>query len=230
MERIIYFYDWNSSQLTTIVVKVKREKFVIINKILEYVFRAPSNVTILRVLNERVAGISGRETARLTGLSLRTVQVSLANLEQAGIVKKFSGKREHLFILDRKKHLTKNLVEKIFLQEHGFHSAIKKSIKQKLGRECLSIILFGSIARRDEKIDSDYDVCIVFEKSKLKLEEKVSDLRTTLHTTFNISLAPFYISYAKFKEFASKDKPPVNNIIREGIVLSGKSIKELLNG
>lgn len=216
--------------MTTIVVKARSEKPVIINKILEHVFRAPSNITILRVLNERVAGISGRETARLTGLSLRTVQVSLANLEQTGIVKKYSGKREHLFTLDRKKHLTKNLIEKIFLQEDGFHSAIKKNIKQKLGRECLSIILFGSIARRSEKIDSDYDVCIVFEKSKLKIEESVSDLRTTLHTTFNISLAPFYISYAKFKEFASKDKPPVNNIIREGIVLSGKSIKELLNG
>jgi len=203
---------------------------MIVNRILEHIFRAPSNISVLRVLNERVTGISGREAARLTGLSLRTVQVSLANLEHTGIVKRFTGKREHFFVLDRKKYLTKELIEEIFIQERDFQNAIKKIIKKELSKYCLSIILFGSVARQDEKIDSDYDVCIIYEKSKNKIEEKVSDLRSALSNTFNITLAPFYISYPKFKELGLKGKPPVNKIIKEGKLLFGKSIKELLNG
>ena len=39
---------------------------MLVNKFLENLFSAPSNVSILRVLNERVIGITGRETASLT--------------------------------------------------------------------------------------------------------------------------------------------------------------------
>lgn len=203
---------------------------MIVNKLLEHIFRAPSNISILRVLNERVAGISGREIARLTGLSLRTIQLSLSNLEHTGIVKRFAGKREHLFVLDRKKHLTKKLIEVIFIQEKDFQLSIQKNIKKELNKFCLSIILFGSIARQTENIDSDYDICIVYEKSKSKIEERVSALRSVLAITFNISLVPFYISSSKFKQLGLKSKPPVNKIITEGKLIFGKSIKELLNG
>lgn len=203
---------------------------MITNNILEYIFSAPSNITVMRALNERNPGISGRETARLTGLSLRTVQVCLSNLEKAGIIKKLTGKREHLFLINRQNFLTKNLIKQIFETERNYNEEVYKLIKSAIKKDSISIILFGSTARGDENISSDYDLCIVYKNNLKIIEEKVSTLRSSLFNLFNITLAPFYIPASRFKKLGLQGKSPINNIIKEGKVITGKSIKELLYG
>src|SRR5574338_813154 len=203
---------------------------MVVNKILEYIFSAPSNVTILRVLNERNTGISGREVKRLTGLSLRTVQLSLVNLENTGIVKKLPGKRENLYLIDREKFLSKHLIENIYITEKLFLKDALNVIKKKISKYCESVILFGSAARGDEHIESDLDLCIVYMGKPGIIEDAVSELRTTLYKKYNITLAPFYQSLSNFRKSGVKGKSPLNNIIKEGKVISGKSVRELLNG
>lgn len=201
-----------------------------LNTPLEYIFSAPSNVSVLRVLNERNVGISGREVCRLTDLSLRTVQVSLLNLEKTGIVKRYTGKREHQFVLDRKKYLTESLIHNIFNVEREFKEKVLSSIKKSLQKDTISLIIFGSTGRGAETIDSDLDICVVYVKSLNKIQEKVSILRTQLSEKYNITLAPFYITASRFKEPGLKGKSPVKQIIQEGKVIAGKSIKQLLYG
>jgi len=203
---------------------------MVTNKVLDYVFSAQSNLKVLRVLNDRNAGISGREAARLTGLSLRAVQKTLVNLSKAGLVKIAEGKREHLFSVDREKYLVKELVEKIFETERAFNTSILKQIRTKIKPYSVSLIQFGSTAREEATLKSDFDLCIIYDKTLSVIEEKVSELRSALFKTYNITLAPFYISVVKFRQLAKQSKPPVKNIIKEGRVIAGKSIKELLNG
>jgi predicted nucleotidyltransferase len=184
----------------------------------------------MRVLNERNTGISGREVSRLTGLSLRTVQVSLLNLENAGIVQRSAGNREHLFSIDRQKYLVNEIVGKIFTAETEFNNRIIKLIKNKTGASAVSIIQFGSTVKGNETMASDLDICFVYEGRMEKIEEIISGLRSSLFRLYNITLAPFYISAAGFRQLGRQGKPPVSNIIKEGKVISGKSIKELLHG
>lgn len=203
---------------------------MVTNKILDEVFSAQSNLKILRVLNERNAGVSGREAARLTGLSVRAVQKSLVKLSKAGLVKIAEGNREHLFSIDREKYLVRELVEKIFETERGFNSSILKQIRTKLKPYTVSLVQFGSTARGEDTLKSDFDLCIIYNKNLSVIEEKVSELRSALFKTYNITLAPFYIPAVKFRQFGKQRKPPVKNIIAEGRLIAGKSIKELLNG
>jgi predicted nucleotidyltransferase len=203
---------------------------MVTNKVLDYVFSAQSNLKVLRVLNDRNAGISGREAARLTGLSLRAVQKTLVNLSKTGLVKIAEGKREYLFSVDREKYLVKELVEKIFETERAFNTSILKQIRTKIKPYSVSLVQFGSTAREEATLQSDFDLCIIYDKTLSVIEEKVSELRSALFKTYNITLAPFYISVVKFRQLAKQSKPPVKNIIKEGRVISGKSIKELLNG
>jgi predicted transcriptional regulator len=74
---------------------------MIINNVLEHIFSSPSNVSVLRTLNSRMVGISGREVARISKLSNRTVQSVLANLESLGLVNRTIGGRDHLLTLNR---------------------------------------------------------------------------------------------------------------------------------
>lgn len=200
------------------------------NNILEYIFSAPSNVSVLRVLNERNIGISGREVARLTNLSLRTIQVSLFNLEKTGIVKRYTGKREHQFVLDRKNFLSKNLIYHLFNVEKEFNKSILNFIKKSLHKDVESIILFGSTVRGTDTIDSDLDVCFVYSGSLKKIQDKISILRTDLAQMYQINLAPFYITTSRFKKLGYKDNPPVKDILKYGKIISGKNFNSLLNG
>ena len=203
---------------------------MVTNNILDYIFSAQSNLILLRVLNERNAGISGREAARLSGLSVRAVQNTLNNLSKAGLVKIAEGNREHLFSIDREKYLVRELVEKIFESEREFNSSILKQIRTKLKPYAVSLVQFGSTARGEDTLTSDFDLCIVYEKDLALIEEKVSALRTLLFNSYNITLAPLYLKASKFKQLGKQGKPPVNSIIQDGRVIAGKTIKELLNG
>lgn len=201
---------------------------MIINNILQHIFSTPSNIIVLRSLNERVVGISGREIARISGLSNRTVQNSLANLESLGLVDRRVGGRDHLFTLNRKNKIASNLIKYIFEFEEGFSKEIVFSIKKKLSILASSLFLFGSVARKDEDLSSDFDLCIVYTGSKNKIENTVSELRDKLYDDYKVTLAPFYITETDFKIRAKKNLSPVNNIIKDGILLTGKPIRELI--
>lgn len=201
---------------------------MIINNILQYIFSSPSNVIILRTLNSRVIGISGREIARISKLSTRTAQNVLANLEALGLVNRTIGGRDHLFTLNRNNKIVSKLIKYVFEFEDGFGKEIISSIKKKLSPLVSSLILFGSVARKEEEYSSDFDLCIVYTKNKTKIENTVSELRDKLYDDYKVTLAPFYITETGFKQRAIKNLSPVNNILKDGILIAGKPIRELI--
>lgn len=201
---------------------------MLVNKFLESLFSTPSNISVMRVLNERVIGITGRETARLTNLTHRSALKSLNTLVELGVVNRVTGGRDYLFTLDRQKYISNQIVTKIFDIEKNFNKNIITILKKHLSKLTESIIIYGSVARKDEKISSDYDLCIVYSKQLNTIENEVSKVRDQLNEKFFIHLAPIYISKSDFKKRARKNLSPVNNIIKEGIVISGKSIHEFI--
>jgi predicted nucleotidyltransferase len=201
---------------------------MIINNSLQYIFSAQSNVIVLRTLNSRVVGISGRETARISKLSIRNVQNVLAHLESLGLVNRTIGGRDHLFTLNRKNKIVSNLIKYIYEFENEFKGEILSLIKKKLSMVTSSLILFGSVARNEEDASSDFDLCIVYSKNKSKIESAVSELRDKLFDEYKITLAPFYILETEFKKRAKQNLSPVNSILKVGVLLTGKSIRGLL--
>jgi predicted nucleotidyltransferase len=201
---------------------------MIINYILQHIFSSPSNIPVLRTLNSRVVGITGREIARISKLSNRTAQSVLANLESLGLVNRTVGGRDHLFTLNRSNKIVAKLIKYIFEFEDGFRKEILFVIKKKLSNIVSSLILFGSVARNEEDYSSDLDLCIVYTKNKPKIENTASELRDKLYDDYKITLAPFYITEADFKKRAKKNLTAVNNIIKDGILITGKPIRELM--
>ncbi|NWF88669.1 MAG: nucleotidyltransferase domain-containing protein [Ignavibacteriaceae bacterium] len=175
-----------------------------------------------------MVGISGREIARISKLSNRTAQNVLANLESLGLVNRAIGGRDHLFTLNRSNKIVTKLIKYIFEFEDGFRSEILSLIKKKLSTVVSSLILFGSVARNDEDYTSDFDLCIVYTKHKTKIENIVSQLRDKLYDDYKVTLAPFYITESDFRKRAQKNLSPVNNIIKDGVLISGRQIRELI--
>ena len=203
---------------------------MILNNVLDNIFVNSANIAVLRALNERVAGISGRETARLAGIGLRSAQIALDNLVNLKVVNKQAGGREHLFSLNRKNYISNEIIAKLFVTEQKYKKSVLNEITNSLSPLTDSVILFGSVARKEELPDSDMDICIVFKKNKSKIEKIVNALRDELYDKYGVTLAPFYITRKEFKKRAENQKSPVNEILTDGIIISGIKTKELLNG
>ena len=204
---------------------------MIIHKPLNEIFSAYSNIAVIRELRYTKNGFSGREIAKRAGLSAPAAINSLSHLESLKIVNRQIGGRDHIFTLNISNYFVKFVLLPVLDAEGKFYDSIVKDVKKSLSKNTISVFLFGSVARKEESIQSDFDICIVYSsiKDKKIVEEKVNICRDELHNNYGISLAPFYISVKEFQQRAKLKKPPINEILKEGILLFGKSIKELLN-
>ena len=203
---------------------------MVVNNLLENIFNKTSNVRVLRTLVDRVVGISGRETARLSGLNLRSAQIALENLENLKLVNRLVSGRDHIFTLNRENFIVQNIVNPLFQSEQLFKEKLYSIIKNSLGKFSDSLILYGSVVRKEDTIGSDFDLCIVYSKDKAKIESLLDELRIELNNKFGITLAPFIITKSEFRKRAKLNRIPVTEIIKEGKVLYGISLNKLQNG
>ncbi|MEW6653259.1 MAG: nucleotidyltransferase domain-containing protein [Bacteroidota bacterium] len=201
---------------------------MIIHKVLDHLFSSQGTVKILRVLNNSVVGLTGRQIANLAGVTHQAAHNLLANLEYLNLINRVIGGSSHLFTLNRDKFLSKQIIGLVFNAEEEFREKIYFNIKKALSKQTVSLIIFGSVARKEESVESDLDLCIVCDKEIKVLEKNVRTLQDDLFNEFGVTLAPFYISPQEFKKRSKTNKPPVKEIIKDGIVISGKPIRELL--
>jgi len=208
----------------------KETKEMIINNVMDEVFSTGSNVRVLRVLNQYTIGLSGREVARLSHLSPKNCIITLTALENIGIVRRERGTGQHSFTLDRNQSLNKKILIPLFEKEDEHKESINEIITKKLKKITKSIILFGSVARNEETINSDFDLCIIYEKNKRAIEEIIyEEISPELRRKYNISFSPFLITLAKFRSLSKINNSAVPDIIKEGKLISGISIRSLIN-
>ncbi|MDX9924744.1 MAG: nucleotidyltransferase domain-containing protein [Ignavibacteriaceae bacterium] len=195
---------------------------------LDEIFSTYSHVAIIRQLQHSMNGFTGREVAKRANISAPTSLNSLTKLESMNIVKRIIGGRDHIFSLNKENYFVKELLLKMFQIERHFIKDIVEELKNNLSDYVFSAILFGSVARKEETITSDFDICFIFRgnKNKVEIENRTNEIRDSLYTKYGIRIAPLYVSTASFKK---KSSPIIKNIIKEGEVLFGKSIQEILN-
>jgi predicted nucleotidyltransferase len=205
---------------------------MIFNKVLNLVFSSSSHIAVLRALQNHKVGITGREIARLSGLSPKTALHTLSELEDIKIVKRVIGGRDHHFSVNRENYLIKNGILPLLQAENEFLPQLILLLKNKLSKYCISIILFGSVARNEETIESDLDICFVVQNKKTQkiIISIVHELQERIFNEYGASLAPVYFTFEEFSKKAAKNLSPVNNIIKEGILISGKPIRIIAHG
>lgn len=204
---------------------------MVVNRVLDEIFSRWSKVAVLRALNKYAIGISGREVARVAGITAKNCFIALNDLEDLGIVTRVRGGRDHLFSLNRNHFIVNQGIIPLFEIEAKFLESILSEVKKKLKGKVISAYLFGSVARREENIQSDLDICLIYndQNNKIIIETVFFELSSELRKKHFIQIVPFLITEADFVRRARANKPPVNEIIKEGKLIFGKSIKAILN-
>lgn len=198
---------------------------------LDDVFATVSQIVILRFLTHRQVPMSGRHIARETGLHPKSAFQALNRLERLELVTCIRGGRDHLFALNRKHWIVEKILRHLFVEELKFSTDIKRMLQKKLCGNVRSLILFGSMARSEEREGSDLDICIVVNNSKEKntISEIISKLISDFSVKFGVQLSPIYLTVPDLIRRYKRKNQLVMAMKEEGIVLAGDSITNMVD-
>lgn len=204
---------------------------MLITNPLDGILGQASKVSILRFLATTNAELNGREIAVAVGLSHVKVHTALKELSKHGVVIMRRSGKSILYRLNLNNVLVKDLLLPLFEEEAKIGEALKEIISKHLKRpKPTSAILFGSFATGNAKPDSDLDVLIVASNKRdiPMLNEALEKVEEIITASFGNQLAPIVMSKKEFKEkFKNKDKL-ITNITREGRVIFGNTINDLI--
>ena len=92
---------------------------------------------------------------------------------------------------------------------------LSKTLKTQFNGSVKDIILYGSRARRDNDVYSDYDIMVLVHRRTRKLQDKICDTLWGIGYKYNVSISPFV--YEKEKFDGDKYEPLFINVRREGV-------------
>jgi len=197
---------------------------------LDQIFGQKSKIKILRFLYLYKKESTIREVSKGTGVTPPNASRILKELEVEGVVIAKKAGRSILHSLNSKHYLIRNIILPVFEKEQKVKVNLAKLFKLKLNFPVKSIILFGSIARKNEKPNSDIDLLFVIPNrgDPEKLREKISALNPLFISYFGNSIAPLIMKQSKFLSELKKGNKLLKSILKDGEVLVGQLISELL--
>jgi len=190
---------------------------------MQEIFSAPSYIAILRVLNQITQGISGRELARRAAINDRTCRLALGRLEQLGLVENLGIGKIKLFRLNRKNYFAEKVLPSLFVGEVSFLGSLIEKLQEALKGNCKWACVYGSVAKKMDVETSDLDVLVVVkgEKEMKIMQDKMTELISSIISGFGLSLSPVILTdfqWCKGKQFQELKK----NVIQDQIPLVGE--------
>ncbi len=210
----------------------EKEEQMIFHKVFDEVFSTWSHIAVLRVLQDAAQGLTGREIARSASMSHSSCLNALTKLEELHLLARQRGGRDHFFALNRNHMLVSEAILPLLQVERKFLGQLGEYLKRQLTRKVVSVILFGSVARKEETIRSDLDICVLVRASSEKesIQNLVHVMAPTVQQRFGARLSPIFFTTAEFARGIKSKKSPMIEIAKEGHVIVGKSINEVIRG
>ena len=189
-----------------------------------------SKIKALRYMVTRQDGISIRELSREISITQPNLSVVLKELEEAGVLKSKKIGTSLVFKLNQGHFLIDDVLFPLFQKENKSIKILTEFLLKKIKFDFVSLILFGSIARGEGGYKSDIDLVIVIDDkaSAKKTESAILEINPDIIKKFGNAISPVILEKKNFqKKYRTKDKL-IRNIAKDGRVLSGKLISEII--
>jgi len=149
--------------------------------------------------------------------------LTIHDLERLGIVKIQPVGRAYQLDLNKKSYILNKIIEPIIESEKNTLTEILSLLKKHLDtKKIITAVIFGSVVKRQEKIDSDIDLLVVSNDREHAIVQ-ISEATEQIFSIFHGSISP--IIFAE-KEFKTKQKESlIRSIIDNHILICGKSIE-----
>lgn len=191
-----------------------------------------TKIKILRLLTvtSKEVKYSGREVAGFLNISPTSACDLLNDFFQQKIVWMEIAGRSKLYYYNKENMIVREILLPLFRKEKQIADSAKKYIVSSLSAETVSIVLFGSTVRDEDTIQSDFDVFFLVRNKglKIKVENKLDDLTHDFWVKFGRPLSPYLLTLTEFKKRFKEKLSVLMDIINQGELLSGKSLRSIL--
>lgn len=191
-----------------------------------------SNVRLLRALLPLDRPVSGREAARLAGLSHRVIG-SLDDLADLGIIRRREAAGQHLYTFNRA-HSLAPAITALFEAERRRASEIFQRLAGIIERSgpAVSAVVFGSAARDEADPGSDLDVLVVVEDPECgeAIHTALVDGSADFESEFGIRVSPVVLTARQARRQREEGDPFIAEVLRDRRRICGKPLDEVLGG
>jgi len=109
--------------------------------------------------------------------------------------------------LNKEKWITKKILSPLFKNEKVFLDTIVEKIRKEieaspLKTNILSVVLFGSVYRKEDNCSSDFDIFVLIDKEENvgSVEEEIHKISSNISKLYGVTLGPYWKSLASFKK------------------------------
>jgi len=173
------------------------------HNVLEEVFGTGERVKVLRVLARYPKEFTSRELSGYCGVSVRGVIDILTLFERYGFIKSRRVGKSILWKINEDNYLTKSLILPTFEVEGGLVDCLKRKISAMVGKSpVLKAVVYGSIARGDERPDSDIDLLLVVGEKGKWIQGLQNKLRGEILRLFGNALSILVCTPSEYKKMS----------------------------
>ena len=186
------------------------------NKPLDKILNNEVKVRALRILCQNTDEMSGRQIAKMVGVTPKTAHEILQGLLREGVLVMRPVGKTHLFRLNEERSIAQEVLKPLFLSEKTLserlfdimRAAIKKSALQD---NILSFALFGSIHAKTERPASDIDLLVVGKAPHWEISKGALKLHKQLGREVNV----VDFSEVEFRDRMARKDPFVTQVLRD---------------
>lgn len=194
---------------------------------LEHVFGNKGSVSVLRTLVEHKGRVfTIRRLAEDSGISHTEASDTVQDLERLGIVMIQPIGRSHQVSLNEKSYILNKMIRPAIAAEHDLSSNIIMTLRNGLKfNEITSAVVFGSMARGEEKIQSDLDLLVISDNYDVAIEI-VSAVAEDIFAKFHKKLS--HIIFSKKQIKAKRGSDLVKSILKDHILVAGRDLTSVI--
>ncbi|OGS50979.1 MAG: hypothetical protein A3K65_04885 [Euryarchaeota archaeon RBG_16_68_12] len=190
---------------------------------LEELLSSRAKTKVLRLLAKFPAKeYTGREMARTLGLSHRTVDLALQDLAAYDLVALRRIGRANVYTANRDNYRFRAFQE-LVRREEATLGQLMEEIRKGLP-PVLSCVLFGSVARGEERPGSDIDLLVVLKDPKAA-DAELSTLGLRVSERFSLRPAPILLTPRELRR--KWNAPHVVAAREHGLLVAGKPLEEV---
>jgi predicted nucleotidyltransferase len=191
---------------------------------LDFILSSPARVRVLRALLPLTRPVSGREAARLAGVSPRVIE-RLDDLVESGILIRREGAGQHLYTVNEE-HALYPALSGLFREEDRWSEDLSEALLEVLNPlRPAAVASIGSTARGEAGPGSDFDLLVLVENQGAAEDahEALAAAAPRLQLRFGIALSPVVSTVAHWRQMVREADDFAQSAATDAIVLAGDS-------
>lgn len=195
-----------------------------------------AKVRILRFFCRKGGVWSGNRIAAEVGINPMTAHRALRELRQATLFQVQKIGSSLAYSLRDQHVLVREVLRPFFNQEAGLRDRISELLTEALKGEekakVITVAIYGSVARGEERPTSDVDLLVLVEseQAKRKVEGALDRFCERAMKEFGNVPTPYVNTLAEARRKIQRGLPVFQNILKEHRVILGRPLEEALRG